>query len=246
MSAATLRVLDDDAAPPAWNMAVDEALLASTVPATLRLYRWWPHAVSLGWFQRAEDFADVPAGTPIVRRPTGGGAIHHCDELTFALALDAALLPRDVAASYRLVHGAAIRALATIGVDCVLADGPSCSARARERWCFREPGRDDVVTAGGKLMGSAQRRVARPRARVLHHGSLVLTAPALTPFAAAVGDHRTVDDATRTRLAAAFVRELAHALALVPVRGALHDGERELAARLAAERHADCALLRSR
>src|SRR5690606_25770546 len=156
----------------AWNMAADEALLQLGEAPALRLYGWRPHAVSLGYFQRFADFADLPATTPIVRRLTGGGAIHHGDELTFALVADADVLGSDIPASYRLVHDAAIAALAACGIDSHRqSQGDGLAARPTERWCFAEPGRDDVVTERGKLLGSAQRRIRQPRARVLHHGS---------------------------------------------------------------------------
>ncbi|MFN6195803.1 MAG: lipoyl protein ligase domain-containing protein, partial [Planctomycetota bacterium] len=102
--------------PAAWNMAVDEALLRLARTPTLRLYSWQPHAVSLGWFQRRADFADLPPGTVVVRRLTGGGAIHHGDELTFSLAAAPGLLPGDIAASYALLHDAALAALRAVGV----------------------------------------------------------------------------------------------------------------------------------
>ena len=209
-----LRLLVDEPAAAAWNMAVDEALLVLATEPTLRLYGWRPHAVSLGWFQRAADFADLPPGTDVVRRLTGGGAIHHGDELTFALVLDADRLPRDVGASYRLLHDAAVTALGELGVDCArLEKGEPPSARPTDRWCFAVPGRDDVVTARGKLLGSAQRRVQRPEgARVLHHGSLVLQRPALTPWVAAAADSGACDgpfaERLRTRLATGFAAAL--------------------------------------
>src|SRR5690606_24799825 len=135
-------------------------------------YGWRPHAVSLGWFQRFVDFGDLPPGTAVVRRLTGGGAIHHGDELTFALVCDAARLPREIAAGYRLLHDAIVAALLELGVRCErLVDGSPPAARPEARWCFAEPGRDDVVTARGKLVGSAQRRIRAPHERVLHHGS---------------------------------------------------------------------------
>lgn len=197
-------------------MALDAALLESaSAPPTLRLYGWQPHAVSLGWFQRAADFADLPDGTPVVRRQTGGGAIHHGDELTFSLALDASALPGDVAASYRLLHDAIVDCLRELGVPCQrLATGAGCGARPRVRWCFAEPGRDDIVTARGKLLGSAQRRIHASRARVLHHGSLVLERPSLTPFVAAAADHVTTDAGWRAALRENLVRRLAQALSL--------------------------------
>ena len=109
-----LRVLVDAPAEAAWNMAVDGALLELAEGPTLRIYGWQPHAVSLGYFQKIADFADLPKGTSIVRRTTGGGAIHHGDELTFSLALPASLLPSDIAESYAVLHDAIVRALAAI------------------------------------------------------------------------------------------------------------------------------------
>ena len=242
-----LRVIRDGDGPAAWNMAVDEALLHAAATPTLRLYGWHPHAVSLGWFQRWTDFADVPPGTDVVRRLTGGGAICHGDELTFSLALDADLLPRDVAASYELLHDAAVAALADVGVASQrLAGGKAAGARPRERWCFAEPGDGDLVTPAGKLLGSAQRRVRAPRPRVLHHGSLVLRRPGLTPFVAAVADAREPDAALRQRLSAALVDRLAAALRLPAIDGALAADEHAMATALARTRYGDPAFTRAR
>lgn len=244
-----LRVILDAPAEASWNMAVDDALLQLGGAPTLRLYGWAPHAVSLGWFQPFAAFADLPPGTPIVRRLTGGGAIHHGDELTFALACDLELLPRDVAASYALLHDAAIAALADLGVPCerVLAGAPP-APRPTERWCFAVAGRDDVVTARGKLLGSAQRRVHSPQPRVLHHGSLVLRRPALTPFVAALEDDLGGGglDAATARLRQSLVQHVAGALDLVPTPGVLTTAERALAAQLRRTRYEDAALLRRR
>jgi lipoyl(octanoyl) transferase len=242
-----LRVLRDPPGPAAWNMGVDDALLQLGGPPTLRLYGWSPPAVSLGWFQRLADFADLPAGTVVVRRLTGGGAIHHGDELTFALVLPADRLPRDVAASYVLVHDAVVAALAAIGVPCerVLAGKPP-GARPEARWCFAAAGRSDLVTPAGKLLGSAQRRISVPQPRVLHHGSLVLHRPALTPFVAAVDDLASIDAAHRDRLQAAVVAHLAAALEMTPQPGILSAAERALAGRLAEQRYGDPAFTANR
>lgn len=247
MPAATLRVIQDPPGPAAWNMGVDEALLQAGGPPTLRLYGFSPHAVSLGWFQRLADFADLPTGTPLVRRLTGGGAIHHGDELTFALTLAADLLPRDIAASYALLHDALIAALADLGVPCTrLAGGKPSGARPQARWCFAEPGQDDLVTAHGKLLGSAQRRIRTPAARVLHHGSLVLHRPALTPFTAAVDDTGELTNELRLRLRTAVVARVAEALDLTPHTGVLSDDERALARQLAERRYGDPAFTAQR
>ncbi|MCA8975797.1 MAG: lipoate--protein ligase family protein [Planctomycetes bacterium] len=236
---ASLRLLIDAPAEAAWNMAVDEALLHRGQGATLRLYGWSPHAVSLGYFQRISDFADLPASTPLVRRLTGGGAIYHGSEITFALAVDAGTLPRDIGASYRLLHDAAVEALAAHGITCErLRSGAPQHSRPQQRWCFATPGQDDLVTARGKLLGSAQRRIQQPRPRVLHHGSLVVHRADATPFTAAIAD--TIDLAPRqlallqSSLATAFAAALRRELAP----GTLTDSERELADELRLTRYA--------
>jgi lipoate-protein ligase A len=235
-----LRLIVDEPAAAAWNMAVDEALLLGGERATLRLYGWRPHAVSLGYFQRAADFADLPADTPVVRRLTGGGAIYHGAEITFALTLDAELLPADIAASYRLLHDAAVRALAAHGIASErLHAGLPQHSRPRERWCFAIPGKDDIVTPRGKLLGSAQRRIQRPRPRVLHHGSLVVQRPAATPFVAAIADATAADPATVAALQQTLAQQLAAVLQLELRPGSLHRDERELAEELCASRYGD-------
>lgn len=210
-------------------MAVDGALLARAQQPTLRLYGWQPHAVSLGHFQSYADFADLPEGTSIVRRSTGGGAIHHGDELTYSLALDLDLLPRDLAAGYALVHDALVRALAQIGVACHRAADGRMSARPQDRWCFAHPVQGDLMTDRGKLCGSAQRR---EKARVLHHGSLVLRRPGHTPFVAAVEDQVEPTEDVRSDLRAAVIGEVAKALTLEPATAELDQHERAMATQL--------------
>jgi len=102
-------------------MAVDEALLTGPDrrPA-LRLYAWSPAALSLGWFQPGEAFdaeAARAAGAVLVRRLTGGGAIHHDRELTFALVATPGEdgYPADTIEAYRLVHAGLAAALEAVG-----------------------------------------------------------------------------------------------------------------------------------
>ncbi len=213
-------------------MSVDGALLAVGAQPTLRLYGWRPHAVSLGYFQRAAAFDELPRGTPVVRRATGGGAIHHGDELTYALAVDAAALPRELAAGYRLLHDAIARALARVGVRCRRATEGRLSARPEDPWCFGHPVQGDLVTERGKLCGSAQRRVNAPRPRVLHHGSLVLRRPELTPFVAAVSDQVEPTPALQGALREAVAEEVAAALGMSLERGELTPHELAVAAEL--------------
>lgn len=175
-------------------MALDEAMLAGDAPFAVRIYRWAPAGLSLGRFQDPADFASVPGTHRIVRRVTGGGAIYHDRELTFALAYDAQVLPLDLDESYRVVHLAIRGVLAEFGVRTELVtNGKGASARPAELWCFATPGRNDLVTPEGrKIVGSAQRRIRLPRPRVLHHGSLVLETPGQTPFCGAVAEQAPV------------------------------------------------------
>ncbi|MEY2980416.1 MAG: lipoate-protein ligase [Planctomycetota bacterium] len=211
---ATLRVVRTGALPPAMNLAVDEHLLEHGVGTTIRIYGWEPPGLSIGRFQDAAQFADVPGPHVIVRRPTGGGAIYHGDELTFAAVFDARR-DWDTDQTYVRLHDAVRLALQDVGVDAerVGAEAPSPSPRAHKNaWCFAVPGRHDLVAPDGrKILGSAQRRVRRPRDRVLVHGSLVLARPAATPFVAAVADQVELQD-VRATLEAAVLAALAEAL----------------------------------
>jgi lipoate-protein ligase A len=209
-------------------MAIDEALLSVPGPPTLRLYGWSREAISLGWFQRPEDFAPLltrSGDSPtLVRRVTGGAAIHHDDEITLALVLPSSLLPASVAASYRLLHDAVIAALARLSLKVRYPEHPT-PARAAPRGpslCFDTATAHDLVDAEGrKVLGSAQRR---SRGRVLHHSSLPLRPARLTLKSGALFRRR--DDVEPL-----LVEEIAAALGLVPHAGALTAEEEAAAAR---------------
>lgn len=184
------RLLCTGPGAPAFNMALDAALLACGGPPALRLYAWEPPALSLGWFQPASAFAAAAAAAPglvLVRRPTGGGAIHHDRELTFAIAAEAGRdgYPAGAVEAYRWVHAVLARALAAVGAVVREHGGARLSTRPRDgTLCFHDHTALDLVDAAGrKLAGSAQRRVG---ARVLHHGSLPLEVPALSPLSGSV------------------------------------------------------------
>lgn len=230
-------MLVDEPGEAAQNMAIDGALLELAAAPTLRLYGWQPHAVSLGYFQSVADFQDLPADTAMVRRSTGGGAIHHGDELTFSLVLGATHLPGDIAASYVLLHDAIVRALAHVGVTCRRASGAAAhKARPSDRWCFKTPVDGDLITDRGKLLGSAQRRTRAgeggDRSWVLHHGSLVLRKPSLTPFVAAVSDQVAPTTELRNGLHASLIAELAKVLGLIARPGERTHAENAMASRL--------------
>ncbi len=177
------RIIQSPPAVGAWNMAVDEAILdavnADQAPPTLRLYAWQPACLSLGYAQPAAD-VDLDAinsrGWTLVRRPTGGRAILHTDELTYSVIGPTSdpRLAGGVLESYRRLSQALLQALILLGVpaqaDKEYAMPPSASPNGPV--CFEVPSNYEITVNGKKLIGSAQ---ARRREGVLQHGSLPLT-----------------------------------------------------------------------
>lgn len=167
----------DDAPRPGWsNMALDAALLdrATGGEASLRLYRWDPSCLSFGRHEpamlRYDRVAIAARQLDTVRRPTGGRAVWHAAELTYAIAAPAAAFG-DLGRAYRLIHLMLQRALRSMGVAARLAPDPAGPAALNGGACFASPAGGEVVTEGGKLVGSAQ---LRQNGALLQHGSLLL------------------------------------------------------------------------
>lgn len=172
-------------AEPGFNMALDEALLVSREPRpTLRFYTWKPDALSLGYFQRYAEMPPLDDVGAVVRRLTGGGAIHHRRELTFSIAtpLDHPLYRGEVRPSYDRIHDAIAAGLAPFGVSATArGDAAVTSDDERSAMCFHHAAPFDLVWNGAKGVGSAQRR---KDGRVLHHGSIKIgTTPLEGPIA---------------------------------------------------------------
>ena len=160
-------------------MAVDEAIARiaarDNTPPTLRFYQWRPPTVSLGRHQPIEDIdlAELERrGWGIVRRPTGGRAILHTDELTYSIAGPATdpILNAPVLDVYNRISDGLLLGLQRLGVDATKAPA---SARAQDASaaCFEVPSAYEISIHGKKIIGSAQRRTA---GYVLQHGSLPL------------------------------------------------------------------------
>lgn len=180
------RLLHSGAASGAWNMAVDEAILAGAeaerVPPTLRFYKWEPAAVSLGHFQHLDgiDLDYVHSRDwDVVRRPTGGRAVLHHLELTYSVILPPSVLQgAGVRTSYSVLVDALNAGLRTLLPGAALAAPGAaqtgCSARAnRTPNCFALAGECDSLIPEGKLVGSAQ---VRRNGALLQHGSILLDA----------------------------------------------------------------------
>ena len=163
---------------PGWrNMARDEALLdlaVETGDAWLRLYRWDPACLSFGTHEpalRRYDRERIAAlGLDTVRRPTGGRAVWHDAELTYAVAAPAAAYG-GLGPAYRDIHAMFARALSALGIDADPAPRPARAAGLGTGACFARPAGGELLAGGGKVLGSAQ--LARGPA-FLQHGSLLL------------------------------------------------------------------------
>jgi len=164
-------------------MARDSAILAAVSehhsPPTLRLYGWQPPCLSLGRHQSL-DAADLrfcqDRGLHVVRRPTGGRAVLHHLELTYAVSapLGHGLLPRGLQEAYAVVCSALVDACRHLGVPAELTGGEVNLRLPGPRTsvpCFQGPAGGEVVVAGRKLVGSAMRRHGTT---ILQHGAVLL------------------------------------------------------------------------
>jgi lipoate-protein ligase A len=181
-AAAVWRLIVDDAPRSgAANMALDQALAEACAAGeslpTLRFYRWHPPAVSLGRYQRMEEVdteAIAALGYELVRRPTGGRAILHTDELTYSVVApaDEARVRGSVMEAYLRISEALLAGLLELGLAAEKAAGNVRAGPDVSAACFETPSAYEITAGGRKLMGSAQSRRA---GYVLQHGSLPLT-----------------------------------------------------------------------
>lgn len=192
------------------NMAVDAALLEeverSEGPRTiLRFYAWSIPTISLGRNQRIGTAVDVGycqgAGIDVVHRPTGGRAVLHDDELTYAVVSnDTEHFGDTIYGNYKRVSEALCLGYNRLGVPAVLAPEtrkPSIDANDADPPCFLSTSRYELMVGGRKIAGSAQRRV---RGSFLQHGSMPITC-----------DREVLARATRQANADLLKREMAGA-----------------------------------
>jgi lipoyl(octanoyl) transferase len=184
---ATWRLVHSPLADGATNMAIDEAILRAVAegdaPPTLRFFGWTPPCLSLGYAQPAGEADNERLnrlGYGLVRRPTGGRAILHTDELTYSVIapMDEPRVRGGVVESYQQLSAGLLGGLAHLGLA-VRADkeyGPAEAGLAKGPVCFEVPSNYEITVGSGgqprKLLGSAQ---VRKQGVVLQHGTLPLT-----------------------------------------------------------------------
>lgn len=169
--------LDPIARTGAANMAWDQTLLDLAEAEGrffVRLYRWNPFCISFGRHEPAQRRYDrtaiEAAAMDVVRRPTGGRAVWHARELTYAVAAPAAVLG-SLPEAYRAIHEVLARAVSALGATPALADAPRRSVPVDAGACFASPAGGELLVDGAKVLGSAQ---VRQGTALLQHGSMLL------------------------------------------------------------------------
>src|SRR5262245_36308578 len=176
------RLLPTSVADGAWQMAPDEVMLESAAGgvASLRFYRWSEPTLSLGYFQTESVRRSKPRlhGLAYVRRATGGGALVHHHELTYALALPGgAPWQRRGESWIARMHRVIGNALRSFGADVELI-APNAARKLGDTLCFLDQTPCDVVARGQKVVGSAQRK---RMSALLQHGGILLGRSEYTP-----------------------------------------------------------------
>jgi len=182
------------ATDPYFNMAFDECMFGYALghpgAVLLRLYTWQPGTITFGYNQRPEtalDFTRI-GDTPVIRRVTGGRAVYHdVSELTYAVAInphtpEQANLGGTTTAIYRMLSTALMSFLERQGVPSELIEKSSPENSRPEFFhkapCFASSARYEIVTAGQKIVASAQKQI---RGVILQHGSIKVSGLAVHP-----------------------------------------------------------------
>ncbi|MFN2745371.1 MULTISPECIES: lipoate--protein ligase family protein [Bacillus] len=178
--------IDSGRQDPAYNMALDEALLywhsEQKIPPTIRFYGWNPPTLSVGYFQNIEKEVDLEAvkrhGLGFVRRPTGGRGVLHDQELTYSVIVseEHPEMPKTVTEAYRVISEGILQGFRELGLDAYFAiprtEKEKQSLKSpRSSVCFDAPSWYELVVEGRKVAGSAQ---TRQKGVILQHGSILL------------------------------------------------------------------------
>lgn len=180
------RFIDSGNCSPAFNMALDEALLEwhseGKIPPVIRFYGWNPATLSIGYFQKAEKEIDLDAvkahGLGFVRRPTGGRGVLHEHELTYSVIVseEHPEMPKTVTEAYRVISEGILKGFHHLGLEAYFAvprteEEKSALKDPRSAVCFDAPSWYELVVEGRKVAGSAQ---TRQKGVILQHGSILL------------------------------------------------------------------------
>jgi lipoate-protein ligase A len=164
-----------------FNMEFDLLLAKSLKPdeVILRFYRWQPYCISLGANQSENSLKTdkiFSEGYDVVRRPTGGRAILHAEELTYSVVFPA----QDISSLkelYREINLAIKKGLCFfddklkyVSLEHNEPHFPSFYKNDRSAICFAVSSKNEINYEGKKLVGSAQRKMGEV---ILQHGSIL-------------------------------------------------------------------------
>jgi lipoate-protein ligase A len=171
------RLIEEEARPGAMNMALDEAAAETAAeggPRTVRVYRWEPGTLSLGYHQDTDsvdwEYCERE-GIPVVRRPTGGGGIYHdaVGDISYSIVVPAGEVPGDLMASYGMLLEPILDAFERMGVPAAVAEEEQPAIHEPACYLRGVHPAHDVVVGGRKVGGTAQHRT---REAVVQHGSI--------------------------------------------------------------------------
>ncbi len=151
--------ISDGRYPSEMNMARDENIfnnvIDNVIPGAIRFYNWDKPAVTIGFHQKEFRFSDRSLEIPIIRRPTGGGAVLHYNDLTFSIS-SSVLDPfnGDILNTYRQISGILLEAFSVCGIEAEL----NASEGTFSNICFERAAQLELTCMGRKIMGAAQVR----------------------------------------------------------------------------------------
>ncbi len=171
-----LRVINDPPANGHLNMAVDESVIEANITnkaiPTLRFYSWKNPCLSIGCNQRITDIdlnSVFENKIDLVRRPTGGRAVLHENELTYSVTLPIAQeTGSKISDSCKNIHTSISIAMMKIGLK-PYTNEKNHPSRIMDPVCFSSPSYSELLIDGKKIVGSAQ---MRRLGYLLQHGSI--------------------------------------------------------------------------
>ncbi|GAB4541736.1 MAG: lipoate--protein ligase family protein [Thermodesulfovibrionia bacterium] len=160
----------------ALDEAISEAVRKGLSPPTMRFYQWDKPSISIGYFQRASDINIHycrEMGYPIVRRPTGGRAILHNDDLTYSLSarFDTDTFKGNLLKDYSIISNALSMGMRLCGIHTTINHSRRRNTE-RNPACFKFISYGEVTVEGKKITGNAQKRYADG---FLQQGSITMT-----------------------------------------------------------------------
>ncbi|MDO5576222.1 MAG: hypothetical protein Q4F84_04020 [Fibrobacter sp.] len=181
--APNIRFIIDSSHGSAFNMAADQFLLRNCIHGDtifIRFYSWKVPSITLGCMQKPFEVLNAEkmgAQVEWIKRPTGGRAVLHFEDLTYSCIFPKTLkfMGSSVRESYNLITRCLLKGLGYAGILCEAHDSYDqllAVKREVKLPCFLAPNRDEIMVKGRKLVGSAQRRGPDS---ILQHGSMPLT-----------------------------------------------------------------------